>query len=235
MKKRTAAIFLALTLVLGLGVGAFAASNNETISALLNRELKVVYNGVEQNFTDAYGNAVYPISYNSTTYLPVRAISGMVGLPIDFDGEAYAVVIGNKDVQPAALVDLHNSGNTEYSKVIIEDAELTVETTEGSKTYSNGIYWNIWNSFASAGDIWAVMFDVNGYSTITFTAWSDVDCTVVVYDQDGGLMTQFDVAAKTPVVKTLPLAATQTKIGFAANGKTMADSGEMKILDASVK
>lgn len=234
MKKRTVALAMGLTLTLGLGMGAYAASNNEAISALLNRDLKVVYNGVEQHFTDAYGNAVYPISYEGSTYLPVRAISGLVGLPIDFNAEAYAVELGAKEVQPANLVDLHNSGNTSDSKIFIEAADLTVPTVDGDKTYANGFSYDIWNSFASASQYSAIMFDVNGYKEVTFTAWSDIASTVVVYDQDGGLVAEIDIDANTPTVKTLPLGATQTQIGFAANSQGW-DSGTLKIFDASVK
>lgn len=234
MKKRTAALAMTLTLALGLGMGAYAASNNETISALLNRDLKVVYNGVEQHFTDANGVAVYPISYNGSTYLPVRAISGLVGLPIDFNAEAYAVELGAKEVQPAALVNLNNSGNTDESQIIIDAAELTVPTVDGDKTYSNGITYDIWNAFASAGDAFTIMFDVNGYKEVTFTAWSDIDSTVVIYDQDGGIVTEFNIPANTPTAKTLPLGATQTKIAFAGNSQGM-NSGTLKIFDASVK
>lgn len=232
--KKAAALGLALTLCVGAGVGAYAASNNEAITALLNRDLKVIYNGVEQHFTDANGVAVYPISYNNSTYLPVRAISGLVGLPIDFNAEAYAVELGTKEVQPAKLVDLNNSGNTDYSHIIIDAEELTVPTVDGDKSFSNGIFFDIWNSFSSASKNRAVIFDVNGYKEITFTAWSDIASTVVVYDQDGGIMTEINIEAQTPTVKTLPLGATQTGIGFAADSQGW-DSGTLKIFDASVK
>lgn len=233
VSKKVAALGLALTLCVGIGVGA-AASNSEAITALLNRDLKVIYNGVEQHFTDANGVAVYPISYNNSTYLPVRAISGLVGLPIDFNAAAYAVELGTKEVQPAKLVDLNNSGNTDESQIIIDAAELTVPTVDGDKTYSNGITYDIWNAFASAGEAFTIKFDVNGYKEVTFTAWSDIDSTVVIYDQDGGIVTEFNIPANTPTVKTLPLGATQTKIAFAGNGQGM-NSGTLKIFDASVK
>ena len=235
LKKKTVAFGLTLAVCAGMGVGALAASNSETITALLNRDLKITYNGVEQHFTDATGSAVYPISYKDTTYLPVRAISGLVGLPIDYNAATDTVELGTKTVQPSALVDLNHSANSEYSQIIVEPAELTVATTDGDKTYTNGINWNIWNSIASSGADRAMMFDINGYSSITFTAWSDVDCTVVVYDQDGELASQFELAAKTPIVKTLPLAATQTQIGFAADSEVAWVDGTLKIFDASVK
>lgn len=232
MKKRTAVLFL--TLALGMGLGAFAASNNETISALLNRDLKVVYNGVEQHMTDAAGNAVYAISYNNTTYLPVRAISGMMGLPIEFDADSYSVVMGTQEVQPAALTSMTNTGGTKYSSIIRDAEELKVATADGLQTYTSGIYWDIWNGGASADKDRAILFNVKGYATLTFTAWSDVDATVIVYDQDGNVFAQVDVPANSAVIKTYTLDANTTQIGFAANGP-LGKTGTLKILDPTVK
>ena len=235
MKKKIACACLALGLCVGMLGGAYAASNNETISALLNREVKVVYNGVEQHMTDAAGTAVYPISYNNTTYLPVRAVSAMLGLPIEFDAEAYAVVMGAKETQPAALTSLTNSGGTEYSSIIRDAGELKVATGDGLQTYTTGIYFDIWNASASADKYRAILFNVKGYSTLTFTAWSDIDSKVIVYDQDGNVFAQLDLAANSAVTKTYTLDADTTQLGFAADGKTTAQDGTLKILDATVQ
>lgn len=235
MKKRFACACLALGLCLGMLGGAYAASNNQTISALLNRDMKVIYNGVEQHMSDAAGAAVYPISYNNTTYLPVRAVSSMMGLPIEFDADAYAVVMGTKETQPAALTSLTNSGGTEYSSIIRDAGELEVATADGLQTYKTGIYWNIWNSIASASKSRAILFNVKGYSTLTFTAWSDIDATVLVYDQDGNVFAQFELPANSTVTKTYTLDAGTTQLGFAADGKKISSNGSLKILDATVQ
>ena len=71
------------------------AIDNETINALLNRKLTIKYNGVEQSMKDANGDTVYPISYNGTTYLPVRAICNMLGVDIEWDEQTNTVSISD--------------------------------------------------------------------------------------------------------------------------------------------
>lgn len=234
VKKRTAVLFLGLTLVLGLGVGALATANSETISALLNRDLKVIYNGQEQQMTDAAGTRVYPISYSNTTYLPVRAISSMVGLPIEFDGESYAVVMGTAEKQPSALTALEHTDGTDYSTIIRDAEELKITTADGIQTYTTGFNWSIWNGSASASKDRCMMFTVKGYEEVSFSAWSDIDASVKVYDQDGAVYATFKVAAGTVVTKTLTLEDNTAQLGFAADGPA-GSKGTLKILDATAK
>ncbi len=234
MKKHLIAMAVTFALVLGTCVGAYAAANSSTISALLNPRLKVVYNGVEQQLTDAAGRPVYPISYNNTTYLPVRAISGLLDMPIEFDSASYAVLMGTVEKQPSSLVKQSNSGGTKYSSIIRDADELKIKTGDGLQTYSSGIYWDIWNGSGSISPERAIKFDVKGYSTLSFTAWADVDSEAVIYDQNGKIFSNFKIPANSTVTKTMDLDSSVTKIGFAANGP-VGKSGSMKILDPTVK
>ena len=74
--------------------------NSQTVTALMNRQMSITYNGATQSFTDVNGKAVYPISYNGTTYLPVRAVSGLLNLPVSFDGKTNTVILGTAPVTP---------------------------------------------------------------------------------------------------------------------------------------
>ena len=83
--KRFLSLGLAVILMLSISISAFAAEN-ENITATLDRRIKVTYNGELQTFTDANGKFVYPIVHEGTTYLPVRAVSNLVNLPVEWDG-----------------------------------------------------------------------------------------------------------------------------------------------------
>ncbi len=91
MKGKKIALGLVCTALLGMAAGA--AGQNEDIQALLNREISIQYNGAETALRNANGDTVYPITYEGTTYLPVRAIAEMLGADVDWDAEANSVYI----------------------------------------------------------------------------------------------------------------------------------------------
>lgn len=49
----------------------------------LKPDITVEMNGARQIFKDANGQIVYPIIYNGSTYLPVRAMSALMKEPIE--------------------------------------------------------------------------------------------------------------------------------------------------------
>ncbi len=91
MKGKKIALGLACTALLGMAAGA--AGQNEDIQALLNREISIQYNGAETALRNANGDTVYPITYEGTTYLPVRAVAEMLGADVDWDAETNSVYI----------------------------------------------------------------------------------------------------------------------------------------------
>ncbi len=61
-------------------------TENEEISIVVNRAISIKYNDKYLKFYDALSRDVYPISYNGSTYLPVRAISGLFNTSILWNG-----------------------------------------------------------------------------------------------------------------------------------------------------
>nr|WP_306663489.1 stalk domain-containing protein [Myxococcus sp. CA039A] len=77
-----------------MSVGAFAASNLEEIKAYLNMGVKIQLNGKAWQAKDQEGKPLYPITYEGSTYLPVRAVGEALGVEIGWDGETETVLIG---------------------------------------------------------------------------------------------------------------------------------------------
>ena len=71
----------------------FIAEPTENIQVLLNDKIRVSYDGMYQTFKDVNENEVYPLSYQGTTYLPVRAISNLFDIKIKWDGNTNSVIL----------------------------------------------------------------------------------------------------------------------------------------------
>lgn len=96
MKKRLfTAVSIVLVLAAVFAIGAGAQGMLSKIDALLNYGIKIKYNGQVQEMFDANGIRVYPITYNGTTYLPVRAVANMFGETVDWDAANNTVLLGN--------------------------------------------------------------------------------------------------------------------------------------------
>ncbi len=168
MKKRVALSFICLALVFGLTTGALAAGNMEAISAYLNRGIKIVYNGQTKTMNDANGKVIYPISYNGTTYLPVRAVAGMLGVDANWDGATSTVYLGKI---PEGIDFIDNikpyAGSGHFST-----ADKLTRVIAG-KTYDHFIISEV---------NYRPHYDLAGkYDTLTFKAYCKDNATIKLY------------------------------------------------------
>jgi len=95
MKRKIFLIALvALISIASMSFGALAATQLETIQAYLNKGLRFEVNGKAWTPKDDGGNVIYPITYNNTTYLPVRYVAEAVGLEVGWDAGTQTVILG---------------------------------------------------------------------------------------------------------------------------------------------
>ena len=76
------------------GTFAFASQGTKIIEAFYD-DISIFIYGNEITPTDANGEIVEPFRYNGTTYLPVRAISEALGMPVYWDEAAKNVYLGD--------------------------------------------------------------------------------------------------------------------------------------------
>jgi hypothetical protein len=109
MKKTITAI-----IIIALAACCIAASASAVgpsgIQAVLSPDITLKYNGEVQVMRDVNGNIVYPIMYNGTTYLPVRAVSNMLDLPVAWIGETKTIELGMTSVPPKSFLDATDAG-----------------------------------------------------------------------------------------------------------------------------
>lgn len=95
----------------------------ERINAYLNHGLSVVKDGQVLDLRDANGRKLTPITYNDSTYLPVRAIGNALGVQVDWDQDSQCVLLGGSQVPahlqqstPSTPVVTPNVGTKHYSE-----------------------------------------------------------------------------------------------------------------------
>ncbi len=105
--NRKKIITIAVAFLIGMIVGApivnyVYASFTKTIEVATGISIEV--NGEKFIPKDANGKEVEVFIYNGTTYLPIRAISGMYGSDIKWDGERETVRLFKKDASSSDVM-----------------------------------------------------------------------------------------------------------------------------------
>lgn len=93
-------LMCALTLVGAFSVSA-AAAQASTVSATISPDITVKVDGKIQTFFVADGTQVYPVIYNSTTYLPLRAIGELMNKNVNWDQSTLTVTLSGTRTAPA--------------------------------------------------------------------------------------------------------------------------------------
>ncbi len=222
MKKgaRFTTLAVALALVCGLVIGA-AASNAapQLIQAYLTADRTVTYNGEVQKMADANGNAVYPISYNGTTYVPIRAVGNMLGIGVDWDVETKTVLLGD----PGNGVDLIETFKpyVPYTTEMyfgIDARPMFVQNADQQTKDIGGESVSHWiGAVITAYDrtMYPCSFNLGGrYQTLTFKVYSEKDITLYVKGDNGSVLGQYSVqGAQVPQTITVDLKGT-TQLTF---------------------
>ena len=92
MKKQIFAMMLSAAVLCGTAAAGWTAE------ADLSPDIDVVIDGTERTFYNASGTEVHPISYQDTTYLPVRAIGELMGKNVNWDAATQTISIGGTRV-----------------------------------------------------------------------------------------------------------------------------------------
>lgn len=109
----------ALLVVFAMGAGAVVGV--QQIAASLRPDISVELDGQAQTLYDQNGARVYPISYNGTTYLPIRAIGTLLEQEVVWDSQTKTVSLARRTETPAASLT--------YDAVL-----LRIKTQEGRYT-----------------------------------------------------------------------------------------------------
>ena len=215
MKKklsRWTALALTLGAALCFAAGAAAADTLQTITAYLDSGITITLDGEAQTLKDGSGTRIYPISYNGSTYLPVRAVAGLAGLEVNWDQATRTVQLGQ--TKGVDLIDTYKVYQVEEDDVWSEAGQ--VQTADEKTEDISGVSYSHWLWFdtskfgaADAG----VSFNLLGkHDTLTFSYYSNKNDTLTVQGDNGSVLGEYDITggavAKTvtiPLLKTSEL------------------------------
>jgi len=125
---------LATLFLVGI-IGTAGAMVGTKTADLEYSNIKVTLDGVPVNLVDANGNSVEPFIISGTTYLPVRAIAGALGLEVDWDAATQTVILKHSSQEPAT-----GTGTQDASQFTMEQAKAVALAhaglTEKEVTYT---------------------------------------------------------------------------------------------------
>lgn len=132
MTKKALVIIASAALAAGLGIGAAATAVIKEIKAQIRPDFTIEIDGEVRKFKNANGDAVYPILYEGTTYLPVRAIGEIMGKTVYWYEDDKRIEL-REEVTTVTDADVIIHG-TETKK---EKKEVPVNKNENASTAKN--------------------------------------------------------------------------------------------------
>jgi hypothetical protein len=75
-----------------------------TVTVAIRPDITIMYDFEIQNFANANKQSVYAMIYNGSAYLPIRAISLLMGEPIEWDNATKTILIGDQDEEKSEVV-----------------------------------------------------------------------------------------------------------------------------------
>ncbi|MBR6253381.1 MAG: hypothetical protein IKR04_06070 [Clostridia bacterium] len=145
MKRIILSITLILVLLSSVAFADLIAPtvnpNVEEVEVVLQCSRAIRYNNTFRVFKNAKGDYVYPISYNGSTYLPIRAISALFSEGITWDGEKNTVFLGKGDVDTTACEESDVRFYVPVEKVqakIIKDRKISYKNKTQTFKDANG-------------------------------------------------------------------------------------------------
>ena len=150
-------------LALLAAVSAVAANINVDMGGI-----RVFWDGIETDLPNARGERVEPFIYNGTTYVPLRAMAGLMGLPVAWNQQELAVYLDGE--RPSGTIipasQMVNYDGNEDCNYVIKTYEYNLK--DKTHTCDEAI---VGNDYYYSRKRYSFSYMLNGhYSRLTATA-----------------------------------------------------------------
>ena len=214
-RKTLTALVLSLAMVGAFTLISNAANGLQEIKAYLNSGITLKLDGEAQVLTDASGVHTYPITYNGTTYLPIRSIGSLLGVDVGWDQATQSVLLGK---QPSG-VDLIDTYKHYAADSTFNGTGRQFQTGEEKPIDISGINCSHWIQISRGkynGDestAVGISFNLAGkHDTLTFSYYAEADMLLRVLGDNGAVLfekavtgSQVAQTATVPLFKTTQL------------------------------
>ena len=100
--------FIAFVVIIFMLASTITASSN-TAMMQIYYGIKISVNGKISTLTDVNGKTVYPFTSSGTTYVPLRAVSQLLGAKVDYNALTKTAIITSEPTTPEAYDTIKNS------------------------------------------------------------------------------------------------------------------------------
>ncbi len=207
--KRIIGILLSLSLIAGTTNIAFAAeavnvnkpgkAAPSKVIAYVKPEFAVQLKDKLQIFQNVQGQRVYPIVYNGSTYLPVRAVSALMDEEVQWDNYSKTVYIGktlNNPNKSKAKKNTENEGaaqgfdKEDYVEPTWKSAQITVNVRPDITIMYDFVMQDFANE--SGNRIYPIVYEGSTYLPVRSISqlmkepirWDNVTKTVIIGDKE---------------------------------------------------
>lgn len=111
----------------------------QTIQAELRPDFTIIVDGATRTFTDANGSRVYPVLYQGSTYLPVRAIGELMGKSVNWDGVTRTVTLSASSSGGGLVTDADSFDPTPTTPSPVTPSPVTPTPQPGTTENSSYI------------------------------------------------------------------------------------------------
>ncbi len=204
MKK---SILFTIMLMMIMFTGTVSHANDDTVKAILSQEICIIYNDEIKSFHDVNGVEVKPILYAGTTYLPIRAISALFDIPVEWDGENNKIYLGSGDVSEntvQTLSEFKKGTNSEIEVLLVKERQIeykekvqTFKDVNGAVVYPLACDGTTYLPVRAISNLYGASIDWNGetkevtikrdnkiakITNVTLKVIDDVICAVITTD-----------------------------------------------------